>query len=106
MRSTIVRSDGIAIEPGDWLDIGTGIGKFSGAWENPTLGLMCSLNYFRRFDRPQESSTLFISMSGDIKPDDPLHRAVKVTGPLCSDGRRPEPIVERSPLRIIDGGKR
>lgn len=75
MRVAVTRADGISFEPGDWLDIGTGIGKFSGAWENPTLGFMCSLNFFRRFDGPQECSALFISMDGDIKPDDSLHRA-------------------------------
>ena len=101
MRGSIGAANGKIYEPGDWLDIGTGVGRFSGVWENPELGLMGSLTYFRRFDDPTKFDTIFFKV-GD---DDVLERAVIVAGPLKRNGKRPDPVREEPALTVIEGGK-
>lgn len=109
MRRSLVRIDGMELKPGDWIEVdlkqGKGVGRFSGIWENPTLGWTYSLNFFRYYKTPTAVQTLFGSVNlGTIDKTDTLEAAVKVSGPIKRSGWPPKRLVERR-LRIVAGGK-
>lgn len=88
MNISYVRPDGITLHPGEWLDIGKGIGKFAGIWDNPKVGLMTTLDCYRTREEPDDRDTLWMSLPGN---EGILDSARVVAGPLTSSGREPKP---------------
>lgn len=101
-RRPIRFPNGRILRPGDWLQLEDGVGKFSGAWENPTLGLIYCLKHFRRFDAPARAVTLWCTLDCRTALET-LERAVTVAGPMRRDGTPPRSLEGPPALRLIEG---
>lgn len=111
MRGSIEINGRVILAPRQWIEVtlkaGKGVGRFSGVWENPTLGWMWELTFFRYYKEPSKRTSLF----GSIKPGpideegDPIWNAVPVVGPMSRTGKAPKRMPPPVRLRVIEGGK-
>lgn len=102
MKLPYTRADGSVLKPGNWIKVDKGVGKFSGTWENPTLGKMASLVFYRSFLEPSDVDTLWLNLPTCAHV---LDAAVRVEGPMGANGAQPKETTERPKLAVIEGGR-
>jgi hypothetical protein len=92
MGPCYARTDGVKFDPGDWVEIDKGVGKFMGVWVADGGLIMTRLCYYRSFANPAERDTFWGSVGKLDEEAKPcfLDQAFKVEGPLKPNGRRPK----------------
>lgn len=82
---------------GDWIEIdarkGTGVGKLTSIIAVPDGWVACILS-FRAYDEPRHRETVFCDIENGRCAL--LEKAVKMSGPLKANGKRPTPVTEAS----------
>ncbi|WP_271024944.1 hypothetical protein [Rhizobium sp. RCAM05973] len=88
----VIQTNGTSVLPGEWLhikfaDVGEYVGRFSGLYENPTLGLMYYLSYARPIDCSESPTTLFCSIREANSCGEALDNAVPIQKPQKRKGK-------------------
>lgn len=88
----VVQSSGISIEPRDWLRITFKdgrefVGRFSGLYENPYLGLMYFLSFARPVDGSKPPDTIWCVMREGNGCEEALDNATPIEKPVKRKGK-------------------
>lgn len=88
----VVQSSGISIDPRDWLRITFKdgrefVGRFSGLYENPSLGLMYCLSFARPVDGSESPTTFYCILHEGNGSAEALDNAIPIEKPVKRKGK-------------------